>query len=155
MHPKRKQRLIMILVIVSGVALATTFVLLALQENLNAFYTAADIHEGKIPTAEHRMIRVGGLVVEGSVSREPGKLEVSFQLTDQLETLEVRFDGILPDLFREGQGIIAIGHLKEDASGLYVRANEVLAKHDETYMSPELKAAMEARGIHFVPDYAE
>jgi cytochrome c-type biogenesis protein CcmE len=150
-HPKRKQRLIVIAVIVSGVALATAFILMALEENMNAFYTPSDILEGKSNIQEHRMIRVGGLVVDGSVARNPGELAVRFLVTDQVASMPIHFDGILPDLFREGQGIIAIGHLKSSPEGLrYLQAKEVLAKHDENYMSPELKAAMEAKGQHVI-----
>ena len=151
MHPKRKQRLIVIAVVVSGVALATAFILMALEENMNAFYAPSDILDPETRIAEHRVIRVGGLVVEGSVARKPGELAVRFLVTDQLATMPIHFDGILPDLFREGQGIIAIGRLqKAQDETLYLQASEVLAKHDENYMSPELKAAMEAKGQHVI-----
>ena len=151
MHPKRKQRLIVIAVMVSGVALATAFILMALEENMNAFYTPSDILDANTRIAQHRVIRVGGLVVEGSIARSPGELAVRFLVTDQVATMPVHFDGILPDLFREGQGIIAIGrlHKTQDAT-VYLEASEVLAKHDENYMSPELKAAMEAKGQHVI-----
>lgn len=149
MNPKRKQKLIIILSILLGIALATTFTLLALQENINAFYTPEDIHQGKANSP--RTLRVGGLVVVGSVKREAGELAVEFVLTDNKATIPVRFEGILPDLFKEGQGIIAIGRLKNMGSPeVFVEADEVLAKHDENYMSPELKAAMEEKGIHIV-----
>ena len=149
MNPLRKQRLIIILSIVLGVGLATAFVMMALEENLNAFYTPADIREGKANTG--RTLRVGGLVVAGSVQREAGELAVEFSITDNEATIPVRFEGILPDLFKEGQGIIAIGHLKKSGTEqVFVEADEVLAKHDENYMSPELKAAMEEKGVHFV-----
>lgn len=149
MNPKRKKKLIIILSILVGVALATTFTLMALQENLNAFYTPEDIHQGKADA--HRTLRVGGLVVVGSVKREAGELAVEFVLTDNQATIPVRFEGILPDLFKEGQGIIAIGRLKNAGTKqVFVEADEVLAKHDENYMSPELKAAMEEKGIHIV-----
>ena len=149
MNPIRKKRLIIISSIVIGLALATTFVLLALEENLNAFYTAEDIKLGK--ANPDRTIRVGGLVVEGSVKREPGELAVEFLLTDTKAEIPVRFEGILPDLFKEGQGIIAIGRLKNAGTEeVFVQADEVLAKHDENYMSPDLKAAMEEKGVHIV-----
>ena len=149
MNQKRKQRLIIILSIVVGVAVASAFVLLALEENLNAFYTPEDIVAGK--AKPDRVIRVGGLVVNGSVKREPGELAVEFSVTDTKAEMMIRFEGILPDLFREGQGIIAIGRLKQGAQGQqYLLADEVLAKHDENYMSPDLKAAMEEKGIHIV-----
>jgi cytochrome c-type biogenesis protein CcmE len=146
-NPKRKQRLIIILCIVVGIALATTFTLMALEENLNAFYTPVDIHAGKANA--NRTLRVGGLVVTGSVQRETGELAVEFTITDNEATIPVRFEGILPDLFKEGQGIIAIGRLKNSGTDqVFVQADEVLAKHDENYMSPELKAAMEEKGVY-------
>ncbi len=149
MNPKRKQRLIMILVIFAGAALASAFVLMALNENMNAFYTPEDIHEGK--ANPDRTIRVGGLVIEGSVQREQGELAVRFMITDTRASIPVEFEGILPDLFREGQGIIAIGKLANAGTeNVFVKADEVLAKHDENYMSPELKAAMEAKGVHVI-----
>lgn len=142
MHPLRKQRLIIIISIVLGVGLATGLVLLALKENLNAFYTPKDITAGKVSL--EKTIRIGGLVELGSVRRKSGELKVVFTLSDTEASIPVEFNGILPDLFREGQGIIAIGKLVEtDSAGLVVVAEEVLAKHDENYMSPELKAAME------------
>jgi len=148
-NPKRKQKLIIILSIVVGIALATTFVLMALEENINAFYTPEDIQLGKANS--QRTLRVGGLVVVGSVKREAGELEVVFTLTDNIASIPVRFEGILPDLFKEGQGIIAIGRLKNvGTQAVYVQADEVLAKHDENYMSPELKKAMEEKGVHIV-----
>jgi len=148
-NPKRKQKLIIILSIVVGIALATTFVLMALEENINAFYTPEDIQLGKANS--QRTLRVGGLVVVGSVKREAGELEVEFTLTDNKASIPVRFEGILPDLFKEGQGIIAIGRLKNvGTQAVYVQADEVLAKHDENYMSPELKKAMEEKGVHIV-----
>ncbi len=147
MNPKRKQRMIIILSIVLGISVAVGFVLLALEENLNAFYTPEDIRLEKANGS--RVVRVGGLVVEDSVNRVPGELALSFDLTDTKDTVSVRFEGILPDLFREGQGIIAIGRLKNyPGPDVYVEADEVLAKHDENYMSPELKAAMEEKGVH-------
>lgn len=147
MHPLRKQRLILLTTIIVGVSLTIVFVLLALEENLNAFYTPKDIKLGK--ANPERVIRVGGLVLEGSVSRELGELAVVFTLSDTKATIPVRFEGILPDLFREGQGIIAIGRLKNaNTENVYVLADEVLAKHDENYMSPELKAAMEEQGVY-------
>lgn len=149
MNPKRKQRIIIILSIFSGVVLASVFILMALNENMNAFYTPEDILAGKAD--RQSTIRAGGLVVEGSVSRIPGELEVNFLITDTKGTIPVYFNGILPDLFREGQGIIAIGKLKNiGTENVYVQADEVLAKHDENYMSPELKQAMEAKGVHIV-----
>lgn len=147
MHPVRKRRLIIILSILSGVVLASVFILVALEENMNAFYTPEDIHSSE--SKPERIIRVGGLVVSGSVEREAGELAVTFVVTDGKASLPIHFEGILPDLFREGQGVIAIGKLHNiNSDTIYLQANEVLAKHDENYMSPELKQAMEKKGVH-------
>ena len=102
------------------------------QENLMYFYSATEVVSGEVPQAAR--IRLGGLVVPGSVERVPGNLKVSFQLADCDHAVPVDFEGILPDLFREGQGIVATGHLQ----GSQFVAEEVLAKHDENYMPPEL-----------------
>jgi cytochrome c-type biogenesis protein CcmE len=118
---------------VVGIAIATALTLRAFQENMMFFVEISDVAEGEYP--DDRNFRVGGLVVDGSVRREPGELEVSFDLTDTQSELTVRYAGILPDLFREGQGIIAHGRLGDD--GVFV-ADEVLAKHDENYMPPEV-----------------
>ena len=124
-------------VIVAGVAAATGLVIAAMGENMLYFYSPSQIRAGEAPSGPS--IRVGGLVVEGSVRRGEG-LEVSFTLTDGAEAVDVRYAGILPDLFREGQGIVASGVL-EAGGGLW--ADEVLAKHDENYMPPEVAEAME------------
>jgi cytochrome c-type biogenesis protein CcmE len=116
----------------AGLAIATVLSLKAFQENLMFFIEISDVVEGKAP--QDRNFRVGGLVVEGSVRREPGELEVEFTLTDLENELPVYYSGILPDLFREGQGIIAHGRLD---NGRFI-ADEVLAKHDENYMPPEV-----------------
>lgn len=134
----RKQRMIFVGVMVVGVAAAVTLALLAIGENMLYFFSPTQIENGEAPLG--RTLRVGGLVVPGSVVREPGSLTIQFELTDNRELLTVRFSGILPDLFREGQGIVATGSLKPD--GLFVAA-EVLAKHDEQYMPPEVAEALE------------
>lgn len=140
MNPKRKQRLIIVLGIMAAVGLATGLMMFALSENINLFFTPSQIAEGEAPL--NRRIRVGGLVVAGSVNRGED-LQVSFDLTDNAEMITVKFDGILPDLFREGQGIIAMGKLQE---GNWVLADEVLAKHDENYVPPEVQEALEKAG---------
>jgi cytochrome c-type biogenesis protein CcmE len=122
---------------VAGIAIATALTLRAFQENMMFFVEISDVADGQYP--EDRNFRVGGLVVDGSVRREPGELEVSFDLTDTQSELTVSYAGILPDLFREGQGIIAHGRLGDD--GVFV-ANEVLAKHDENYMPPEVAESL-------------
>ncbi|MCC5871220.1 MAG: cytochrome c maturation protein CcmE [Gammaproteobacteria bacterium] len=140
MHPKRKQRLLVIGVLVGGVGLTTALVLNALNENINLFYPPDQIVAGMAPVDQR--IRAGGVVVEGSVFRETGSMMVSFLISDlDGSEVPVTFEGILPNLFGEGQGIVANGRLGAD--GVFV-ASEVLAKHDENYMPAEL-AAMRGR----------
>ena len=129
--------MIFVFLLVAGVAAATGLVIAAMGENMLYFYSPTQIRAGEAPSGPS--IRVGGLVVEGSVRRGQGT-EVSFSLTDGAETVDVSYTGILPDLFREGQGIVASGIL---GSGSRLRAEEVLAKHDENYMPPEVAEAME------------
>jgi len=138
MHPVRKQRLIIVLFIVFGAALAIGLIAFALRENINLFYPPADIAAGKAPVG--KQIRAGGMVREGSVDRDPNSLKVEFVVTDYSADVAVVFTGILPDLFAEGEGIVATGVL--DANGVF-QASEVLAKHDETYMPPEVQAAVD------------
>lgn len=133
----RRQRMLAVALVVVGVGLAATFALRAFQENLLYFYSPSQILAGEAPTG--RTFRVGGLVTPGSVQRESGAIDVRFILTDNQNTVTVNFDGILPDLFREGQGIIAHGSL--NGEGVFV-ADEVLAKHDENYMPPEVADAL-------------
>jgi len=125
--------------VLAGVALGASFLLRAMNENILFYYSPTQVAAGEPP--ENRRFRVGGLVVNGSVEREPGDIQVSFVLTDTRETVPVVFSGILPDLFREGQGIIAHGQF-DTASGDFV-ADEVLAKHDENYMPPEVQASLD------------
>jgi cytochrome c-type biogenesis protein CcmE len=129
----------MVALLVLGVAVATAFALQALNENINLFYTASQVYAGEAP--QGRSIRLGGMVVEGSVNRTSSgtDLTVKFDLTDNDKTVTVAYSGILPDLFREGQGIIATGEVND--AGMFV-ASEVLAKHDEEYMPPEVAATM-------------
>ena len=139
MHPKRKSRLYLVLFLLAGVGVTVGLVLLALSENLNLFYPPDKVVNGEAPL--DRMIRAGGMVKEGSVVRGED-LQVEFVLTDHAGSeFSVSYAGILPDLFREGQGILVQGKL--DANRLLV-AQEVLAKHDENYMPPEL-AEMEQK----------
>jgi len=135
---RRRQRMIFVGVLVAGVAAATGLVIAAMGENMLYFYSPSQIRAGEAPSGPS--IRVGGLVVEGSVQRSDG-LEVSFSLTDGAETVGVSYAGILPDLCRGGQGIVASGVL--ETGGARLRAEEVLAKHDENYMPPEVAEAME------------
>ena len=138
MHPKRKQRLIIALVIVLLSSLTVGLTSYALRGNINLFYSPSEVAAGEAPT--DRSIRVGGMVVEGSVARARDKLETRFIVTDFASSVTVTYDGILPDLFAEGEGVVATGIL--DANGV-VTASEVLAKHDENYMPPEVADALE------------
>ena len=141
MRAVRKKRMQMVIFIAIGAAVAIGLVLFALRQNINLFFTPTQIAQGEAPIG--REIRAGGLVVDGSVNRSLDSLYVEFTISDTAEQVVVAYDGILPDLFREGQGIIAIGKLNE--SGV-VEARQVLAKHDEEYMPPEVKKAIEAAG---------
>ncbi len=136
---KRSKRKLLVVMVVFGVAVATVLSLTALQENLQYFYSPSEVKAGEAP--DNREFRIGGLVVAGTVERATEGLLVSFDLTDNAKIITVEYSGILPDLFREGQGIIALGAM--NGSGRFV-ANEVLAKHDENYMPPEVAAALKA-----------
>ena len=136
---KRSRRKVLVIAILFGVAIAAVLGLTAFQENLLYFYSPTQIAAGEAP--DNHSFRVGGLVVNGSVKRKPDSLQVQFDLTDNTETMTVEYTGILPDLFREGQGIVAMGSLQ--AGGKFV-AEEVLAKHDENYMPPDVADALKA-----------
>ncbi|MGZ5049937.1 MAG: cytochrome c maturation protein CcmE [Methylobacter sp.] len=137
MKPARKQRLILIGLMVLGAGLATAFALKSFNENLMYFFSTTDVIEGKAP--KDALFRLGGMVVKGSVQRPNDGMTVRFKLTDFSKEVTVEYTGILPDLFREGQGIVAHGRLNAD--GVFV-AEEVLAKHDENYMPPEVKGSL-------------
>ena len=140
MTPARKKRLGLIILMVTGIAIGLSFALKSLDENIMFFFSPSEVAEGKAP--QDRLFRMGGMVVDGSVSRPGEGLTVVFDLTDNAQSVTVEYTGILPDLFREGQGIIANGKLNSD--GAFV-AQEVLAKHDENYMPPEVAAAMKSK----------
>ncbi|MCG8432493.1 MAG: cytochrome c maturation protein CcmE [Gammaproteobacteria bacterium] len=129
----RRQRMLLVGLVIVGVTIATGLGLRAFQENLLYFYSPTAVVNGDVPGDEK--FRLGGLVVDGSVERQAGSLTVSFSLTDTLAVVPVTYTGILPDLFREGQGIVTHGRLTPE--GVFV-ADEVLAKHDENYMPPEV-----------------
>jgi cytochrome c-type biogenesis protein CcmE len=133
----RQQRMLAVGLAVAGLAVAATLTLQAFQENMMFFVDITDVVDGKAP--EDRNFRVGGLVVDGSVARQPGELEVKFTLTDTRNNLDILYAGVLPDLFREGQGIVAHGRL--NGEGAFV-ADTVLAKHDENYMPPEVAESL-------------
>ena len=133
----RQKRMATVAAIIAGVGIATAFALQAFNKNLLYYYSPTQISAGEAPSS--RSFRVGGLVENGSVKRAPGSLEVHFTLTDYNKEIGVSYTGVLPDLFREGQGIIARGKLTDQ--NLFV-AEEVLAKHDENYMPPEVKDSL-------------
>lgn len=141
MHPVRKQRLIVVLFVVLFSSAAIGLVAYALRGNINLFYPPADVAAGKAPVGQP--IRVGGMVAEGSVQRSEDSLQVRFVITDFQASVPVVYEGILPDLFDEGQGAVASGKL--NAAGV-LEASEVLAKHDENYMPPEVAEALEKSG---------
>ena len=141
MTPTRKRRLIAVLLILAGVSIASTIAFYSLQENLLYFQSPSEVAEQAMPVG--RQFRLGGLVKPGTVDRSEGGLTTRFVVTDGPEELAVQYVGILHDLFREGQGVIARGSLNEQGS---FDATEVLAKHDENYMPPEVKDALEKTG---------
>lgn len=141
MNPQRKKRLTLILALVAGVAVAVGLALSALQQNINLFYTPTQIANGEAPVGAR--IRAGGMVEQGSLQRSGDSLDVRFVVTDFQQKVTITYRGILPDLFREGQGIVALGRLNE--AGVVV-ADEVLAKHDEKYMPPEVTKALKDSG---------
>ncbi|MBA2778048.1 cytochrome c maturation protein CcmE [Billgrantia kenyensis] len=141
MTPKRKQKLFMFLGLVSLAAIAVGLTLYALRANINLFFSPIQIAAGDAPF--ERQIRAGGMVREGSVYRNPDSLDVEFTVTDYVEDVRVHYSGILPDLFREGQGVVVVGQLQHDG---YIKADQVLARHDENYMPPEVAEALEAAG---------
>lgn len=149
MHPIRKKRLTIVLFLVAGLAIAVGLTTYALRQNINLFYDPSEIADGKAPVDVR--IRAGGMVEEGSVVRDPESLKVEFRVTDYASSVSMEYVGILPDLFAEGQGVVAMGRLNAD--GRFV-ADQVLAKHDETYMPPEVAEALEraSMGKHKAAD---
>ena len=139
MHPVRKQRLWLVLFLVVFSSSAIGLMAYALRGNINLFYPPVEVAAGLAPVGQN--IRVGGMVVEGSVQRSDSSLEVRFDVTDYEAVVPVVYTGILPDLFDEGQGAVAAGKLDENG---VLQASEVLAKHDENYMPPEVAEALEA-----------
>lgn len=142
MTPRRKKRLTIILALIIGAGATIGLMLYALNQNMDLFYTPTELVHGKPDGTKPEVgqrLRIGGMVVVGSVKRDQGSLKVRFQLHDVGPNVTVEYEGILPDLFREGQGIVAQGVLKDATT---VEAFEVLAKHDENYMPPEIAEAM-------------
>ena len=141
MTPKRKKRLGLILLLVVGIGITVALAVTAFKQNMLYFFSPTQIVAGEAP--KNRVIRVGGLVLNGTVKRATDSLKITFTLTDMAHNIPVEYTGILPDLFREGQGIVALGQIRE---GVFI-ADEVLAKHDENYMPPEVHDALEAGKI--------
>jgi cytochrome c-type biogenesis protein CcmE len=135
-NPTRQRRIWTVLLVLLGAAVATALALAALNQNIQHFFSPSDIAQGKAPA--DRTFRLGGLVEEGSIARVDGGLTVRFVVTDRFRLQPAEFTGILPDLFREGQSVVAVGRLRD---GIFV-ADEVLAKHDETYMPAEVADAI-------------
>ncbi|MBR9728704.1 cytochrome c maturation protein CcmE [Shewanella intestini] len=155
MNPRRKKRLTLAVSLIAGVAIAASLLLYALNSNLNLFFTPYEIVHGKQDTGVKpeigQRIRVGGMVTVGTLKRDPDSLHVDFEIHDSFGgAIMVTYDDLLPDLFREGQGIVAQGILIEPNR---IQATEVLAKHDENYMPPEVAEAM-GKG-HNKLDYSE
>ena len=133
----RRQRMIVIGLVLAGVAVAVLLASAAFQESVNYFRTPTQVASGDVPAT--RSIRLGGMVADDSIARDPGSLTVRFTVTDYANSVDVVYTGVLPDLFREGQGVVTRGRLGAD--GVF-EAEEVLAKHDENYMPPEVKEAL-------------
>lgn len=138
MTPARKRRLSIIFFLLAGLAIVVALTTYAFRQNINLFYDPSQIAAGEAPVDVR--IRAGGMVEDGSVKRDPDSLRVQFRVTDFDSTITMEYDGILPDLFAEGQGIVATGRLN---SGGHFIADQVLAKHDEQYMPPEVAEALE------------
>jgi cytochrome c-type biogenesis protein CcmE len=140
MHPARKQKLMIVMFILLGSMVTVGLILVAFNEGLNVFFTPTEVAEGKVQQGQN--FRIGGMVKAGSLVKDGLEgTDIEFVATDTNSDVSVRYSGILPDLFREGQGVVADGYL--DENGVF-RATQILAKHDENYMSAEVKAAMEA-----------
>ena len=133
----RQQRMLAIGLAALGIAIAAGLTLRAFQDNMMFFVEISDVAAGNYP--KERNFRIGGLVVGGSVQREEGSLDVSFEVTDTACTVPVVYTGVLPDLFREGQGVVAHGRLADDR---IFKADKILAKHDEEYMAPEVAESL-------------
>jgi len=135
----RRKRMITVAALVIGMGITAVLLVTAFKQNLMYFYTPTQIANGE--AAIDKSIRIGGLVMDGSLKRTNGTLDINFEVTDKANQVPVKYTGILPDLFREGQGIVARG--KMNAEGFFV-ADEILAKHDENYMPPEAQDALDA-----------
>lgn len=144
MSPKQKRRLLSVCFLVVGLGIGITLVLMALNENINLFLTPAQVVAGEVPSGSR--FRVGGMVVRGSVEKSENDTTTRFKLADLSDQVQLEYSGILPDLFREGQGIVAEGMLNEH--GVFI-ADQVLAKHDENYMPPEVEQALKPKDLSY------
>ncbi len=144
----RQRRMTLVLGILLGVSIAGALALRAFRENVTFFFVPTQVADGQVPNGEH--FRLGGMVTKGSVQRAPGSLEVHFVVTDLKHEIPVSYTGVLPDLFREGQGVVAHGRMQ---GGTFV-ADEVLAKHDEKYMPPALARSLKKPGAPTTPNGA-
>lgn len=135
----RQKRMTLVLGIIVGVSIAGALALSAFRQNVTFFFDPTQVASGKVPAGER--FRLGGMVTKGSVQRAPGSLEVQFVVTDFKHEVPVKYTGVLPDLFREGQGVVAHGRM----SGNTFVADEVLAKHDEKYMPPEVARSLKKK----------
>ncbi|PWY54796.1 cytochrome c maturation protein CcmE [Legionella qingyii] len=142
MTPARKRKIMILVFTLSILSIAAALVLYALRQNISLFYTPTQVVTGEAPRQHN--IRVGGMVKSGSIVRSKESLNVTFKITDFDKTITVTYKGILPDLFREGQGVVAEGQLLDNQ---HFRASQVLAKHDANYMPPEVKAAL-SKKVH-------
>ena len=133
----RQRRMALVAIIVCGVGLAGVLALRAFRENIMFYFDPSKVAAGEVKPGQH--FRLGGMVVKGSVQRQPGSLDVKFVVTDFAHTVPVSYSNVLPDLFREGAGVVALGRI--DSHGVFV-ADEVLAKHDEKYMPPEVARSL-------------
>jgi cytochrome c-type biogenesis protein CcmE len=138
MHPLRRQRVYAIVTVLIGTIIAVFLVINALSKNMNLFFSPTEIYEGKVPSAS--LIRAGGMVKKGSIKKSTDSLEVTFIITDFKNSIPVTYVGILPDLFSENAGVVVQGRLGSNGNFL---ASEVLAKHDENYMPPEVAKILE------------
>lgn len=138
MMPQKKQRLILVVIIFISMSLGVTFLLIFFRDNMVYFYTPSEI---PIHHDKQRLLRVGGLVVKNSVIYDTDQIQkVSFKVTDNQTTVTINYQGSLPDLFREGQGVVVEGHIQMNGT---IKANRVLAKHDENYVPPEVKKGLD------------
>lgn len=133
MHPLRRRRLTRLVLVLCGLGITTAFILYSLKQNINLYFTPSEIGAAQQHLAQ---FRIGGMVKKGSVHRNDKNLDIDFLVTDFHKDLKVHYTGVLPALFREGQGVVAQGHLSNNGA---FQATQVLAKHDEKYMPPKIK----------------